>query len=87
MADGDQRAEPDATQLRLGFNLGTAFQPGDLVRVEGLRGTFRFVAARSDRGGDVAEVYGPVPVNRPVGRAPKMRSVAPERLRAEPGRR
>ena len=59
------------------------FRRGDVVRVEGLRGRFRFMAARTDRGGRVADVYGPLPgeSGAAVGAA-KVRSVHPDRLRS-----
>jgi hypothetical protein len=72
---------PDTTQLRLDVDVPYRFRRGDLVRVEGLRGRFRFMSARSDRGGPVADVYGPLPGESGGAKAAaKVRSVHPERI-------
>lgn len=71
-------------QLRLDFDVPYGFRRGDMVKVDGLRGRFRFMASRTDRGGPVADVYGPLPgeSGAAVGAA-KMRSVHPDRLRRQ----
>jgi hypothetical protein len=67
-------------QLDFGLDVPYRFRAGDLVKVEGLRGTFRFVAAKRDRGGAVADVYGPLPSGGRLVGAAKLRSVDPRRL-------
>lgn len=72
-------AAPD--QLSFGLDVPYGFRTGDLVTVDGLRGTFRFLAVKTDRGGRVADVYGPLPSGGRLVAAAKLRSVAPDRLR------
>lgn len=71
---------PPPGQLDFGLDVPYGFRAGDLVRVEGLRGTFRFVAEKRDRGGAVADVYGPLPSGGRLVGAAKLRSVDPQRL-------
>lgn len=73
--------EAQEEQLTLGLDVPYGFRTGELVRVEGIRGTFRFLAVKRDRGGAVADVYGPLPSGGRLVGAPKLRSVAPDRLR------
>lgn len=73
----------DAVQLRLDVEVPYRFRRGDVVAVEGLRGRFRFMATRSDRGGPVADVYGPLPGESGGAKAAaKVRSVHPDRIRS-----
>jgi len=68
-------------QLSFDLDVPYRYRPGDLVKVEGLRGTFRVMAARRDRGGPVADVYGPLPGESGGAKAAaKVRSVHPDRL-------
>ena len=80
MEDGPPRAPG---QLDLGLDVPYGFRAGDLVRVDGLRGTFRFVAVKRDRGGPVADVYGPLPSGGRLVGAAKLRSVDPRRLKRD----
>lgn len=81
MDDDRGREAAQDEQLSLGLDVPYGFRAGDLVRVEGIRGTFRFMAVKRDRGGAVADVYGPLPSGGRLVGAPKVRSVAPDRLR------
>ena len=71
---------PAPGQLDFGLEVPYGFRAGDLVKVDGLRGTFRFVAVKHDRGGAVADVYGPLPSGGRLVGAAKLRSVDPKRL-------
>ena len=79
----DDRRPPREGQLDFGLDVPYGFRAGDLVKVDGLRGTFRFVAVKRDRGGAVADVYGPLPSGGRLVGAAKLRSVDPERLRRD----
>ncbi|HEX5268401.1 MAG TPA: hypothetical protein VFW24_16655 [Acidimicrobiales bacterium] len=76
----DDRPPQEPGQLDFGLEVPYGFRAGELVKVEGLRGSFRFVAVKRDRGGPVADVYGPLPSGGRLVGAAKLRSVDPRRL-------
>ena len=77
----DDASPSEPGQLDFGLEVPYGFRPGELVRVDGLRGTFRFVAVKRDRGGAVADVFGPLPSGGRLVGAAKLRSVDPQRLK------